>query len=55
MLPDDLADELDREAARQGVSVSKLVREGVILRLAYAAARSGDVEALLAELRRLER
>jgi Arc/MetJ-type ribon-helix-helix transcriptional regulator len=37
-LPDDVAQALDDEAERQGVSTSELVREGVLLRLALAAA-----------------
>jgi Arc/MetJ-type ribon-helix-helix transcriptional regulator len=54
-LPDDLADQLAAEADRQGVSTSELVREGVILRLALAAAvRAGRIDILRALEKLLE-
>jgi Arc/MetJ-type ribon-helix-helix transcriptional regulator len=43
-LPDDVAQALDDEAERQGVSTSELVREGVLLRLALAAALRAGTE-----------
>jgi Arc/MetJ-type ribon-helix-helix transcriptional regulator len=53
-LPDDLADELEAQAKRQGVSTSELVREGVVLRLALAAAAgTGGIDVLRAIERRL--
>jgi hypothetical protein len=53
-LPDDVADELEAEAKRQGVSTSELVREGVVLRLALAAAvRTGGIDVLRAIQTRL--
>jgi hypothetical protein len=57
-LPDDLALLLRAEAERQDTGVTELLREGGLLRIAFAAAaRSGDVSAaaLLAELERLGR
>ena len=55
-LPDDVADALEGEAKRQGVSASELVREGVILRLVVAAAlRAGRTDVLDDLVRQLER
>ena len=55
-LPDDVADALEGEAERQGVSASELVREGVILRLVVAAAlRAGRADVLDDLVRQLER
>jgi hypothetical protein len=54
-LPDDVAQALNEEAERQGVSTSELVREGVVLRLALAAAvRSGSADVLRRVLKALE-
>jgi ribbon-helix-helix CopG family protein len=60
-LPDDVFAALEAEAERVGASTSELVREGVVLRLAYGAVVSAheagqDVSALLVEtLRALRR
>lgn len=55
-LPDDLAELLRAEAKRQDTGVTELLREGGLLRVAFAsAARTGDVDAraLLIELERI--
>ena len=57
-LPEDLAALLRAEATRQDAGITELLREGALLRVAFAAAASkGDVGAqeLLAELLRIER
>jgi hypothetical protein len=55
-LPDDLAAALEAEAEQQGVSSSSLVREGILLRLAVAAAvRAGRTDVLADLVRQLER
>jgi Ribbon-helix-helix protein, copG family len=60
-MPDDLAVALTDEAERLGVTVTELIRQGIVLRLAFGAAVSAaeqgeDVDALLAEtLRNLPR
>jgi hypothetical protein len=57
-LPDDLAELLRAEAKRQDTGVTELLREGGLLRVAFAAAaRGGDVDAraLLAELEKIGR
>jgi hypothetical protein len=53
-LPDDVAAALAAEARQQGVSTSELVREGVVLRLALAAAaRTARIDVLRAIEKRL--
>jgi hypothetical protein len=57
-LPEDLAALLREEATRQDVGITELLREGALLRVAFAAAAGkGDVDAqaLLTALVRLER
>lgn len=60
-LPEDMLDALQAEAARQGVSMSELVRQAIEVRLALvavdrAAAEGEDIAAALADaLRRIGR
>jgi hypothetical protein len=57
-LPEDLAALLRTEAERQDVGITELLREGALLRVAFAAAATAgavDARALLAELERIGR
>ena len=49
-LPDDLAAQLADAAARRGVGLTELIREGIVFRLAFdalAEARGEDVDAII--------